>query len=48
MLAELEGWFRQLGVQQLRLDCYVENTGAIRAYEKLDFQPYQVFMTKNL
>jgi len=48
MLAELERWFRTRGVIQLRLACYVENTKAIKAYERADFRPYQVIMKKNL
>jgi ribosomal protein S18 acetylase RimI-like enzyme len=48
MLLELENWFRDRNIQQIRLDCYEGNVGAIKSYQKLDFKPHQIIMTKNL
>lgn len=48
MLEELTGWFKERDIKQLRLECYVNNPAAVRAYEKLDFKPMQYIMHKSI
>ena len=48
MLKFLETWFREREIKQIRLECYVDNPAAVRAYSKTDFSPVQYVMHKNL
>ena len=48
MLKNLETWFREREIKQIRLECYVDNPGAVRAYTKSDFRPVQYVMHKDL
>lgn len=48
IIEELKGWAKSQGVTELRLEVYVKNTSAIRAYEKLGFEPHMLEMRMNL
>ena len=48
MLEALETWFREKQIKQIRLDCYCNNSAAIRAYTKTQFRPIQYIMHKDL
>lgn len=42
MLEALETRLKAQGIKQLRLDCYIDNPAAVRAYTKQSFRPVQV------
>lgn len=44
----LNGWIRLQGIDEVRLDVYYENPGAIRAYEKVGFKKLLIHMRMNL
>ena len=48
IMDELKAWARSQGVAELRLEVYIENTSAIRAYEKLGFARHMLEMRMNL
>ena len=49
MLEALEkDFFKALGIKQLRLDCYVDNPAAVKAYTKQNFRPVQYIMHKDV
>lgn len=48
IMDELKRWTKDQHVTELRLDVYVENSVAIRAYEKLGFKQHLVEMRMNL
>ena len=48
MLEALEIWFKGKGIKQIRLDCYCDNPGAVKAYTKTQFRPMQYIMHKDL
>jgi len=48
MLDALESWFKGRGVTQMRLECYVDNIAAVKAYSKNSFKPLQYVMAKEI
>lgn len=44
----LNAWIRLQGIDEVRLDVYYENPGAIRAYEKVGFKKLLINMRMNL
>ena len=48
LVEDLKEWCRSKGVYNLALDVYHNNPGAIRAYEKVGFQPKLVEMRMEL
>jgi ribosomal protein S18 acetylase RimI-like enzyme len=48
MVDKLTSWFKSHHIKQMRLDCYTENVGAVRAYEKNGFEKLQYIMYKNI
>jgi GNAT superfamily N-acetyltransferase len=44
----LNTWIRSQGVDEVRLDVYYENPGAIRAYEKVGFKKLLINMRMSL
>jgi RimJ/RimL family protein N-acetyltransferase len=44
----LNTWIRLQGIDEVRLDVYYENPGAIRAYEKVGFKKLLINMRMNL
>lgn len=44
----LKNWCKSKGVFELRLDVYSQNAGAIRAYEKVGFEPLMIEMRMKL
>jgi len=48
IIETLEAWSLSKGVTELQLEVYVENTGAIRAYEKSGYGPLIVTMRREL
>jgi len=48
IMSELKKWVTSQGVTELRLEVYMQNTSAIRAYEKLGFKQHLLEMRMNL
>jgi GNAT superfamily N-acetyltransferase len=48
IIEALEEWSRSQGVTEMRLEVYVDNLAAIRAYEKVGFAGYGLKMRKGL
>jgi|MDTB01.1.fsa_nt_gb hypothetical protein len=48
MLAKLEGWFKERGIKQMRLECLDGNMRALKAYEKSEFRPMYQVMCKDI
>ena len=48
IVAALEEWSRARGVTEMRLEVYVENAGAIKAYEKAGYSALTLEMRKQL
>jgi GNAT superfamily N-acetyltransferase len=48
IISGLTDWCHERGVTELRLEVYIENMGAIRAYEKEGFVKHMVEMRKGL
>lgn len=48
IISELKNWCRSKNVTELRLEVYVENFGAIRAYEKEGFAKHMIEMRLEL
>ena len=48
IMAGLKDWVRSRGITECRLDVYVPNTTALRAYEKMGFSPYSLEMRMGL
>lgn len=48
IMDELKVWVKNQNVTELRLEVYVENASAIRAYEKLGFKQHMLEMRMNL
>jgi GNAT superfamily N-acetyltransferase len=44
LIAYLSDWVAAKGINEMRLEVYSGNIAAIRAYEKLGFQPYMLQM----
>ena len=44
----LEAWSLSRGVQEMRLEVYVDNAGAVRAYEKVGYDALIITMRKGL
>jgi ribosomal protein S18 acetylase RimI-like enzyme len=44
IMDELKKWAKEQNVTELRLEVYIENESAIRAYEKLGFEQHMVRM----
>jgi RimJ/RimL family protein N-acetyltransferase len=47
IIEDLLHWGHTRGHEEFRLEVYVDNTSAIRAYEKIGFQPYSLEMRWN-
>lgn len=48
IIAELEQWSRSKGIKEMRLEVYVENSSAIKAYEKNGFKQLLIEMRKEI
>ena len=48
IIDELKNWARIQNVTELRLEVYVDNSSAIRAYEKLGFEQHMLEMRMNV
>jgi GNAT superfamily N-acetyltransferase len=48
IINELKNWVKTQHVVELRLEVYVENSSAIRAYEKLGFKKHMLEMRMNV
>jgi len=48
IIDELKIWVKTQNVTELRLEVYIDNTSAIRAYEKLGFKQHLLEMRMNL
>jgi len=48
MIEAAEKWARSQGAEKLTLDCHPANTGAVRFYESLGYQPTGLLMRKPL
>ena len=48
IIESLEQWSRSQGVTEMRLEVYVENSSAIRAYEKIGYSASILKMRKSL
>lgn len=48
IIEALEEWSRSQGVTEMRLEVYIDNLAAIRAYEKVGFAGYGLKMRKGL
>jgi GNAT superfamily N-acetyltransferase len=48
VIEALEEWSRLRGVKELRLEVYVDNAGAVKAYEKAGYKELTVWMRKEL
>lgn len=48
IIDHLKAWIRSKDIDELRLEVYVENEGAIRAYEKIGFSTLLYEMRMNL
>ncbi|MEQ1646013.1 MAG: GNAT family N-acetyltransferase [Pyrinomonadaceae bacterium] len=48
IIEALEEWSRSQGVTEMRLEVYIDNLAAVRAYEKVGFAGYVLKMRKGL
>jgi GNAT superfamily N-acetyltransferase len=48
IIEALENWSLSQGVTEMRLEVYIENTSAIRAYEKIGFSGHILKMRKSI
>lgn len=48
IIETLEEWSRSQGVTEMRLEVYIDNLAAVRAYEKVGFAGYVLKMRKGL
>lgn len=48
IMEALEGWAREQGITELRLEVYAGNRGAVKAYEKAGFETHMIEMRKGL
>jgi GNAT superfamily N-acetyltransferase len=48
IIEALENWSLSQGVMEMRLEVYIENTSAIRAYEKIGFSGHILKMRKSI
>ena len=46
IIDSLTAWTKQQGITEIRLDVYVKNLAAIKAYEKIGFVPHMLEMRK--
>ena len=44
LIVYLSDWVKAKGINEMRLDVYSDNIAAIKAYAKLNFQPYMLQM----